>query len=287
MDVYSTPVYDFHGEKDGPMVVITAGMDGDEFAGIESAKYLAGVFQKKGIRSGRLIIIPLVNRFGFDAKTSKNPKDGKYLRHIYPGKKNGTSSEQLVYWLSSKYISHAGVWIDLHGGATNETLTSFIASYQSENANVNTRTKRLLMSTNADIRLYQTNYRWGKIETLAKGGCSYVMCESGEMGLVRKEDIARHVSWVSAMLSYLGMCPSFKKNIQKRQVLNELHEYYAKSSNSVWIPCVTAGQRVKKGQTLGTVNAIRIVSARQNGIVLWNRLHGTASSSDTLVAIGR
>jgi predicted deacylase len=163
--------------KDGPTVVITAGMDGDEYTGMETAKRLIRKFSRESVLCGRIIIFPLVNVSGYTAKTSINPHDNVYPKHIYPGNKNGSESERIIAWMTTEYLNKARVWIDLHSGDTHEKLKPFVWGYQTGVAGINTLAKRLLQVTGAERSIYQKNFRWGKVEHLAKKGCAYVVFE--------------------------------------------------------------------------------------------------------------
>jgi len=110
-------------------VLITAGVDGDEYAGINTAQTLIKTYRG----TIPLTIIPLVNLPGYQAKVSWNPLDGKYPKHIFPGSPWGSSSSRLMYQVS-KHTRGIKVWIDLHGPATGENLISFVWASQDKQA---------------------------------------------------------------------------------------------------------------------------------------------------------
>lgn len=104
-------------------LLITAGMDGDEYAGIESAQRLIKTY--KG--SIPITIIPIVNITGNKSKVSYSPLDNRYPKSIFPGSPFGSSSSKLIYKLS-KYTKGVDYWIDLHCAANDEHLIPFIWS---------------------------------------------------------------------------------------------------------------------------------------------------------------
>jgi len=101
-------------------VLITAGVDGDEYEAINLAKEI--------IRSYNLdipiTVIPIVNLAGYQSKISYNPLDGRYPKAIFPGSPLGSSSSRLMHEVS-KYARGKKLWIDLHSGAIGETLFPF------------------------------------------------------------------------------------------------------------------------------------------------------------------
>jgi predicted deacylase len=270
----------------GPTVVVSAGMDGDEYVGIEAAGRLVATFSHTKPLKGRLVIIPLVNTPGFEAKMSKNPHDGKYPKRVYPGNPKGTETERLMAWMTSHYIYDADIWIDLHGGATNESLTPFAGGCQTRDNRVNDMTRRILRATGAPICIYQKNYRWRKVEALAKHGCSYGMFECGDRGNAREAEIKQAEDWVNRVLADFGLMRQIKQVKTSSTWFEEMHEYINTKDLQTWNPSVTSGQVIPKGQILGTVNGISLV-ASQNGTVLWHILPGFVSKNDTLAAIAR
>ncbi|MEI8232411.1 MAG: succinylglutamate desuccinylase/aspartoacylase family protein [bacterium] len=101
-------------------VLITGGIDGDEYAGIEIAKKLIASYDL----SIPITVIPIVNLAGYKNKISYNPLDGRYPKHIFPGSVFGSSSSRLMHEVS-KYAKGVDLWIDLHCGAIGETLIPF------------------------------------------------------------------------------------------------------------------------------------------------------------------
>lgn len=191
-------------------VLITAGVDGDEYASIEAAKYLI-----KNYRGTiPLTIIPIVNIAGNLAGTSLNPLDGRYPKYIYPGSPLGSSSSRLRYQLS-KYTRGIDLWIDLHGGATDEHLIPFI--WASENYPVLSHLSGKVLVENS----------------IAKN-VPYILLESGERGETKKSAIDQHLLWVHQILDNLdkpqksGWEPTYTK------VRFEKYQGQKVNSNTLW-----------------------------------------------------
>ena len=178
-------------------VLITAGIDGDEYDGIEAAKSLINTY------NGDIptTIIPIVNIAGYQAKISQNPLDGRHPKHIYPGNQYGSSSSKLIYQMS-KHVSSVELWVDLHGGATDEHLNPFVWAQKTNNTIVDQRTTRLL-SYLKTTTLYTNSTTLPPALPLAEHNTSYIMLESGELGQPTKRNTQRHIDWVSAILKNL------------------------------------------------------------------------------------
>lgn len=274
----------------GPTVVVTAGMDGDEYVGIEAAQSLVKAFCRRKPLIGRVVIIPCVNRPGFEAKTSKNPLDGKYPKHLFPGNPKGTETERLIAWIASHYIYGSDYWIDLHGGSTQEALTPFVWGYALGDTAVNEKTQCILEATNAPIIVYQKNFRWEKVVKLGRVHCSYVIFECGEKGNADSYSVRTMESWVLRSLSALGVMEKQRKSLEQSLRFSEVHEYMSSCDEWIWNPEISAGEDVKKGQRLGVLQKACCtkkipVRARQDGKILWNMLQCVTSKYDVVVAI--
>ncbi|MFN3228187.1 MAG: succinylglutamate desuccinylase/aspartoacylase family protein, partial [Hyphomicrobiales bacterium] len=60
----SMSVHVVHGKRDGPTLFVSAGIHGDEVIGVEIVRRLLRTPNLRSLR-GTLIVIPIVNAFGF------------------------------------------------------------------------------------------------------------------------------------------------------------------------------------------------------------------------------
>lgn len=207
-------------------VLITAGVDGDEYDGIEAAKYLISHYHG----DIPITVIPIVNIAGNQEKISQNPLDGLYPKHIYPGSKFGSSSSRLMYELS-KYTNGIELWVDLHGGATDEHLNPFVWAQKTNSHPVDQRAQRLLSYLRATT-LFTSSATLPPANPLAKNNISYILLESGELGKATKNNTKRHINWVNKILKNLDNKKSlpFKPTHTKIESLNTTSH----QSNILW-----------------------------------------------------
>ena len=103
------------GKKDGPTLFISSTIHGDEINGIEIARRLLAHPYLKNI-CGTLIVIPIVNIFGFNDRVRYLP-DRRDLNRCFPGLKNGSLTSQLAYKFMQEIVLKSDFGIDLHTGA--------------------------------------------------------------------------------------------------------------------------------------------------------------------------
>jgi predicted deacylase len=238
----------------------------------------------------RLIIIPLINISGYKIGHSRNPIDGKYPKLIYPGSPYGTMSEKLIYWLST-YVCQSSLWIDLHGGATDEILLPCILAAKTDQVQVDSLTYEIISQIQHDATIYDLNSSWQKIYSLSKQNCSYLIFESGDSGKCKSGDVDNHIKWVKTALDIFGRDSDFNaQNMQNYQPFyTNLREVYAKN-DCYFYPRLKPGDKVHKSQLVGNVSNLTLknstpIYSPENGILLWQKHECPVSRGETLFAI--
>jgi uncharacterized protein len=283
------PVSEIYGNNSGPSMVITSGADGDEYASIEASFRLIEEF-KNGNFSGKLTIIPILNIPGFNKIISRNPKDGKYPKHIYPGKENGTSSERLMFWLHNNFLKGSDLWLDMHGGAINEMLDPFIYFYETENIFLNNKVEKIIKMIDSDKIVYEKPGSWDKVVKLSKNKIIYVLSESGFSGSRNDEYINKHINWAKTIMSVLGMINIKHSFINKPRIYRNTYDYKSNYSG-LWYPKVKQNSFIKKNSLIGKVcsmdgNVMQEIVSKHEGEYLWGLEGLFVEKNDTLVEIG-
>ncbi|MEX2579699.1 MAG: succinylglutamate desuccinylase/aspartoacylase family protein [Verrucomicrobiales bacterium] len=107
----------FGGNRDGPRLLITAGVHGDEFLPMLAVESLIRRFESnsKYLR-GTLTLIPVVNPPAF-RRGHRCGDDGLDLARTCPGREDGSPTERIAFHLSRE-IEKADYYVDLHTGGT-------------------------------------------------------------------------------------------------------------------------------------------------------------------------
>lgn len=118
-ETVSIPVYVMRAKKNGPRVLLTATIHGDELNGLGVLRQLL-YDQPPTLLNGTLIIIPVVNVYGMENHTRYLP-DRRDLNRSFPGSANGSISGRLAHVIFSEVVSQADYGIDFHTGALRRT----------------------------------------------------------------------------------------------------------------------------------------------------------------------
>jgi len=113
--VIEIPVYVFRSVNPGPVLLILAGMHGDEINGIEIVRRL---ILNKNVRKplcGSIIAIPVINIISF-LSGSRDLPDGRDLNRCFPGSKSGSLGSRIAHDLMNEIIPQIDFGIDFHTG---------------------------------------------------------------------------------------------------------------------------------------------------------------------------
>lgn len=288
------PVADIVGKRPGKTVLVTAGMDGDEYASIEACYRVIDRISSSDI-AGRLIIIPVVNTPGFWAETSVNSLDGSYLKFAGVGKANGTPTQRLVYWLVDTYAKHADLWLDLHGGMRTETIASYLWGWQTKVIEIDTIVNKFIADYSPRFGIIeQQRFPIGKAAALARMGCAYILAEAGGSGRRLEQDIRQHEAWIAAALRETGFIKSIRSSLQSLTKISSIIytkvEYIRCRKPGLWHPENTSIRVVAKGETLGVVRSLdgkktQTIRASHTGQLLWIKDGLRVLPTDDLAAI--
>ena len=239
-DFSTLPVADIRGNTSGPTLLITAGLDGDEYAGIEAA-YVEAEKYKDGNFSGRLIILPIVNVAGFHARCSENPIDKKFPKYCIPGKAGGTASEQLMHYVVETYASNAMLWLDLHSGNQYELAIPCLWNDVTGNREVDARGLEFIHASGVTASVREPAGIASR--ALAKFECTYILIES--------EDEDQHVSWIDIAMQQLGMIAGTPAKHPTRIFHSTRSVYREKDMQNIASDEVLLWQKVAGPQRLG------------------------------------
>lgn len=239
------PVHIFRAEEDGPVLLLTGGLHGDELNGIEIVRRM--VYQDMLMpEKGSVIALPLVNVYGFIQNVRGLP-DGKDINRSFPGIKGGSLARLLAHTLMNEIIPQIDFGIDFHtGGAAR-------ANYPQIRCTLDVDKNRELAEAFAppfviNSSLIEKSFR----KAAYKKGKHILVYETGESTRFDEPGIQEGIDGTMRLMKYLEM---------KKESPEAKHdtEFYRKTS---WVraknaglfqPEIELGDNVKKGQLLGHV----------------------------------
>jgi len=283
------PVAEFEGKRPGKTLLITGGMDGDEYTGMEASYRLVERYRDRNF-AGRLIIIPIVNIPGFEGECSWNPMDMRFPKHIYPGNPAGMPTARLVSWLTQTHASRANLWHDMHAGSITEGLRPFVWLHETGKKDTDALMRLARERFDADLFVAERVSGASKAGALAKHGCGYILTESGQRGERDETCVARQVVWAESSMALLGMIDAPATSKRAPEVLTVV-TYDRSALTGLWRPVLPVPKKLVRGQVIGTClrldgTGMRDVRASTSGTPLWWKETMKIQKDELVVAIG-
>ncbi|TMC30307.1 MAG: hypothetical protein E6J27_03605 [Chloroflexi bacterium] len=290
---YSWPFFSITGRREGPTFLITAGIHAAEYTGIDAAMRLGRMLDPGQLR-GRVLIIPLLNRPGFyERSIYVNPEDNDNMNRVFPGRPDGTWSERFAHWLLNEVIAQCEYAVDLHAGDMIEDLVPFVTYRETGNTDVDGRARRMADAYGAEwlVKAMPTGERSGLLFAAAAArGVAAMIAESGRIGQVEADAVARHVDGVQNILRTVGVLDGEPARVAPARVLNRF-EWLRSPVEGFFRCAVRVGDRVKKGQALGEMvdllgERLEAIESSVDGIVLFLVTSPAIKKDGLLLGVG-
>lgn len=242
------PIHIVHGRNPGPCLLVTSAVHGDEINGVEIIRRLLGHKSLERIK-GTLILIPVVNVFGFVAQSRYLP-DRRDLNRSFPGSPKGSMAARLANVLMSEIMPHCTHVIDLHTGAiARENLPQIRATL-----NGNQELIELAKAFNAPVVL-ASGLREGTFRKAAHDlGVPSLVYEAGEALRFDEVSIRAGVVGILNILSHLGMTRKRARRKEHQPLIAKSSQWVRASQSGVARSLVALGARVSVGDELAFIS---------------------------------
>ncbi len=242
------PIIVERSKTDGPVVLFSAGLHGDEINGIEIVRQLI-VKKINKPKIGTIICIPVINVFGFVNKSREFP-DGRDLNRVFPGSKNGSLASRFAYYLLKEIIPQVDYCVDFHAGGASRFNAPQIRIVPN-----NSELKQLSDVFNAPFTLYSKHIAGSFRASCDKLGVKMLLFEGGK-SLDINEDITKEgIDGAKRFLDHFGMLNPKKKASQRETptVYIEKSNWARAKYSGLFHSMVNAGAFVKKGEILACI----------------------------------
>ena len=271
---FRLPAAVLHGTRPGKTMLITAGVHGGEYVGIQAAIELSQKLKIQKV-AGTIIIIKVINVPAFERRNgSMGLTDGKNLNREFPGNPEGTEMERLAWAVSHELQPIADYYIDLHSGDDYEQLTSYV--YYAGMADEKTVSQSRRMAEQVDVPyMVRSNVAsGGAYNYAASQGIPSILIERGGMGAWTSEEVRSTRRDVRNILCHLGIYQG-KKDYRTYYPLDVTDICYQDASrDGLWYPFKKPGDMIREGEILGEVRdyeggLLELSVAEYDGVILY------------------
>lgn len=240
------PVFIRRAKEDGPCVLISGGVHGDEINGIVTVKRMLEENLFTPIR-GTLIYIPLVNVYGFLSNTRTFP-DGRDLNRSFPGNSKGSLASQIAHILTQQIIPQIDFGVDFHTGGR------MLTNYPQIRVDFkDTKGLELASAFGAPFIINSPHIDRSFRKEAFKFNKHILVYEGGESMRLDNPAIEEAIAGTKRLLYYLGMIGEGDPQ-QKETLKLEESSWLRARVSGIFTATVNIGESVRKGQMLAKIS---------------------------------
>ncbi len=277
------PVHVYRAVEDGPVLLLMAGMHGDEINGIEIIRRMIA---SKAIvpKKGTVITIPVLNIFGF-LNYAREVPDGKDVNRSFPGSTRGSLASRIAHLFMKEVFPHVDYGIDFHTGGGSRY------NYPQLRCKVDIPEQFELAKAFCAPFIINAKLRDKSLRKEAtQRGKSIIVYEAGESMRMDELAINEGLDGTARVMHYLGMRDEFTKALSEPLIFQ----------NSTWVRSPRSGMfqsynqpgdEVKKNQLIGMITdpfgAVKLkLKATKSGYIIGLNYAPIVSQGDALFHIG-
>jgi predicted deacylase len=246
----SIPVKVIAGRGARPVFVLIAGIHGDEAEGVMALLDLWQALEPRDMR-GRLVIVPVANPLAFAAARRTSPIDEMDLNRAFPGRREGSATQQLAHVLFHELVVGADLLLTLHSWYSYGIAEDFIECPRALAGGGAKARAAALASGFGRVRIL--DWPAGLLAAVANdAGVPAIEAEIGGMGRSLPENRARYCAHVMALLQHLDMV-EIKERAAARGELCEARHVLAPIGGLIRL-ATALGAEVESGAVLGTIH---------------------------------
>lgn len=277
------PVFVSRSKEDGPVLLLLAGLHGDEINGIEIIRrILTKGFNKPLI--GTVICVPIMNIYGF-LNYSRDLPDGKDVNRSFPGSKTGSLASRVAHHLMTEIIPLIDYGIDFHTGGASRANYPQIRCLLDDSIN-----KELAIAFGPPYIL-NSIYRPNSLRReSAMLGKRIIVYEAGESMRFDRDAIRLGVKGVKRVMQYLGMSYDVSAPENEPEILLKATWLRARYSG-LFHYFIQNGKKIQKNQLIGAItdpfgDFYSQIKAPVSGYIISVNNNPVVNQGDALMHIG-
>jgi predicted deacylase len=284
--IIDIPVYVFNAKRPGPVVLVQAGLHGDEVNGVEIVRSMLhnGSFK---VDAGAVIAVPILNIFGF-IHYSRDVPDGKDVNRSFPGTKSGSMASRISYHYLREILPQIDVAIDLHtGGGQRHNFPQI--RYTKEDQKSAELAKMFNAPFTFTSKLIKGSFRNAAFRLQIPA----VVFEAGESMRFDEFSIKQGITGILNVFRHLDMMDISDEDHAKlnQSVYLNIRKWLRAPTAGIFVSKINNGSKVEKGDLLGLVSdtyakKTKQVKAPFDGYIICLNHQAVVNQGDALLHIG-
>lgn len=291
------PVIVAAGEEDGPRLLVTSCLHGDEVLGSDVVRRVVAGLDPRQLR-GTVVAFPWVNAPAVATRTRRNVSElypGPHdMNRVFPGASAGVLSERIARLLSDEFISGSGYVFDFHCASVGGEWVGYSAmpaNGASYSQGVVTAARGLASAFQGPMLLDADTATHGSIMDAAlKMGIPASMAEFGVANVIDAAGLALGMRGLRNILCHLEMVNGEVEPVASQIVVRRVHRMIANEGGYL-IHEGNLGRRVRAGERLSKIESIEGLTVEEivspaDGVVCRRNTNGVIGTGDLVVYVG-
>ena len=276
----------FRAVTPGPTTLILAGVHGDEINGIEIVRRLLMNHRFEKIKAGNLIIIPLLNIYGFITFNRYVP-DGKDVNRSFPGTSIGSLASRIARSLTKHILPLVDYIFDFHTGGDSRYNYPQIRYTRNDSHAFD-----LAKVFNPPFLIESGVISKSLRKTAKEMKIPMLIFEGGESVRLNNSVISQGYNGILRCLTHLGHIEEQKlMNANHKSILFKKTTWLRASFSGIFLWSQKSGAKVYKGEKLGSINdpngqkSISVIT-KKDGYLIGHNNASVVNQGDALFHIG-
>jgi predicted deacylase len=286
------PVMILRGEREGPVLWMHGCVHGNEYCGTYTIHALLRSLDPAALK-GTVIALPVLNLTAFQKNQRMSPFEGfggGDLNRCFPGRANGSVTEQIAYAVYRPLKEHADLFVDFHTAFTPDTRWALYTDYGGE---VSAKAEKMARAFGYSSTLpAQSDLLGGSAMACAgKDGIPTLIVETGGIGpaftMDAVEDAAERLR---NMMRAIGMLEGAVTDHGPINYFSSF-DWVCATQAGLFERTVKCGDTIAKGQVIGRYfdlfgDETGEARSPSDGIVLATHAGPLMARGETLIHIG-
>ena len=283
------------GEKDGPHLLISGGVHGDEYESMAAVRRLMKEISPESL-TGRVTLAPVFNEPAFENYARTGP-DGLDLARVFTGNPEGSISERVAH-AGTQLIESVDYFIDLHTGGL--AMKIFPMSGYILHANPSVLDTQRRMSRAFNLPVIWGTYPGLDGRSLSVARDANIPAIYGEWGGGGGCNPVGVEDYVTGCLNVMAELEMLTKELPESRVEHVVEDNrpnagymqinYNAQSSGYFEPAAKLGDMIRIGDVIGTIistlgEVVESVPSTQTGLLLTLRALPRVEKGDCLAVI--
>ncbi len=286
------PVMILRGREDGPVLWLHGCVHGDEYCGTYTIHALMRSLDAAGLK-GTVVALPVLNLTAFRKNQRMSPFEGfggGDLNRCFPGRPNGSVTEQIAHAIYKPLKEHADYLVDFHTAFTSDTRWALYSDYGGE---VSEKAEKMARAFGYSSTLPAKSDLLGgsAMSCAGRDGIPVLIVETGGIGpAFTKEAVEDAAERLRNMMRALGM---IEGEVTDHGPINYFSsfDWVCSTKAGLYRRSVACGDTITEGQVIGRYYDVfgepaGEAHAPQGGIVLATHSGPVMARGETLIHIG-